>query len=156
MHLYVLVKENGHWSNGSSEVMVRRLCDLIEFKDKLVYLDGKPAFIDSNYDLSVSHSDKLMVIAIAQQAIGIDLEKNKDLKPELIDRLKLSDSNPLTDWCLREAVIKLYNDKTYLYKEVPENTDHRIIDVFDGYTCVIASPQKIPDIKIIHLNENAL
>jgi len=156
MHLYVLLKQHGRWSNGSSEFMVKRLCELIELKDQLVYDQGKPSFIDSNYFLSVSHSDKVMVIAIADQDIGIDIEKDKILKPELIERLKLDVSAPLTDWCKREAAIKLYNEKAYLTKPIPKDTHFRIADVYDAYTCVIAGTQALSETKIFHLKEEAL
>lgn len=156
MHLYVVLKKHGQWSNGSSEAMVRKLCDLIELKDELVYDQGKPSFIDSNYFLSVSHSDHVMVIAIADQAIGIDLEKNKELKPEIILRLNLDKLDPLIDWCKREALIKLYNDKEYLYKQAPQEATYRIEDVFDGYTCIVAGTHALPAAKIFHLDENAL
>jgi succinyl-CoA synthetase beta subunit len=156
MHLYVLLKQHGRWSNGSSELVVRRLCELIELEDKLVYDQGKPSFIDSNYFLSVSHSDKVMVIVIADQDIGIDIENDKPLNPDLIERLKLDVDYPLIDWCKREAAIKLHNDKEYLYKPIPKETHFKIVDVYDAYTCVIAGTKPLSEPKIFHLKEEAL
>lgn len=156
MHLYVLLKQHGRWYNGSSEIIVKRLCELIELDDKLVYIEGKPSFVDSNFSISVSHSDHLMVIVIADQNIGIDLEKDKDLKPELIERLKLDPDDPLLDWCKREAAIKLYNDKSYLYRPTPDTTFFKRVEVYDAYTCVIAGTKALSEPKIFHLKEEAL
>lgn len=136
--------------------MVRKLCDLIDLNDELVYNQGKPAFLHSNYFLSVSHSANVMAIAIANQDIGIDLEKNRDIKTEVIDRVKLDEDQPLVDWCRREALIKLLNDHDYLFKPAPEGTCFTQLEVFDGFTCVLASFQEPDDIKIFHLKEEAL
>ena len=62
MQLYVIVKTQGRWSNGSSETILRKLCDLIDLKDTLIYTQGKPSFIDSKLFISVSHSENLMVM----------------------------------------------------------------------------------------------
>ena len=156
MHLYVLYKKEGHWTNGSSETVVRALCNLIDLHEELVYTNGRPAFINSKFFLSVSHSEKVMVIAIASQPIGIDLEKNKDLKPEVIQRLNLDQNKPLIDWCQREATIKLFNDPDYLLKKAPEGTFFRLENVYDAFTCVVAAQNPLPEAKIYHLDENAL
>lgn len=156
MHIYVLFKKHGSWSNGSSRTMIKKLCDLIDFKDELVFDRGKPLFINSNYFLSVSHSANLMVIAIAQQDFGIDLEKDRVIDIDVIERLKLDHSAPLEDWCRREATIKLYNDPQYLYEPAPSKTLYTTQNIFDGFTCVIASHEEIPQAKIFHLDEQAL
>ncbi len=156
MHIYILLKQHGQWSNGSSQAMVRKLCDLIELKDELVYTQGKPAFLHSNYFLSVSHSAQVMAIAIADQDIGIDLEKNRDIKTDVIDRVKLDEDQPLMDWCRREAVVKLFNDHDYLFKPAPEGLCFTPLEVYDGFTCVLASHHKPDDIKIFHLKEETL
>lgn len=156
MHIYVLLKKQGHWSNGSSKTMVRKLCDLIDFKDELIYDQGKPGFINSNYFLSVSHSANLMAIAIADQEIGLDLEKNQALKLEVIERVKLDCNQPLQDWCRREATIKLYNNPEYLFKPAPAATKFVTEEIYDGFTCVIASKTTLPKAKIFHLDEQIL
>lgn len=156
MHIYILLKQHGQWSNGSSEAMVRKLCELIDFNDELVYTQGKPSFLHSNYFLSVSHSANVMAIAIASQDIGIDLEKNRDIKSEVIDRVQLNKDQPLVDWCQREALIKLFNDPDYLFKPAPEGICFTTLNVFDGFTCVIASMNEPDDIKLFHLKEEAL
>lgn len=156
MPLYVLLKKQGSWPNGSSEPVVRALLDLIDLNDKLVYENGRPVLKDSKYHISVSHSDQVMVVAILSQKVGIDIEKNKPVKPEVIKRLSLDPKEPLVDWCTREALIKLYDDPHRLLVPKDEISHARIEDVFDGYTCVMASEMPLPPSVIYHLDENAL
>ena len=156
MHIYILFKKHGSWSNGSSKTMIKKLCDLIAFKDELAFEQGKPVFINSNYFLSVSHSSNLMAIAIADQEIGIDLEKDRTIEKDVIERLNLDLNSPLDDWCKREATIKLYNDAKYLFTPAPLETLYTDENIFDGYTCMVASKIKIEHSKIFHLDEQAL
>ena len=156
MQLYVIVKTQGRWSNGSSETILRKLCDLIDLKDTLIYTQGKPSFIDSKLFISVSHSENLMVIALASTEIGIDLEKNRDIKKEVIDRVSLDETHPLLDWCQREATIKLYNEPKYLLKKAPSETIFTSQEVFDGFTCVIASKVPLSKTSLYHLKESSL
>lgn len=156
MHIYILFKKHGSWSNGSSKTMIKKLCDLISFKDELAFDQGKPVFINSNYFLSVSHSANLMVIAIADQEIGIDIEKDRIIDKDVIERLNLDLNSPLDDWCKREATIKLYNDAKYLYTPAPLETLYTAENIFDGYTCMVASRINIEHSKVFHLDEQAL
>ena len=156
MQLYVLEKTQGHWSNGSSKEMLLKLCDLIQLKETLVYDQGKPLFLNSSTFISVSHSANVMVIAFAKTEIGIDLEKNRDIKKEVIERVNLDEAHPLVDWCQREATIKLYNDSEYLFKKAPSETCFRVEDIFDGFTCIVASKVDLPQVVIYHLKEAIL
>ncbi len=156
MIIYVLLKKQGAWSNGSSETIIKKLCTLIDFKDELVFHQGKPIFLNSKTFLSVSHSSNLMVIALAEQPIGIDLEKNRLLNTALVSRMHLDVKEPLLDWCQREATVKLTNDSDYLFKKAPQSTTFIRIDVYDGFTCVLASPSRVTPPKIYYLDEQAL
>jgi succinyl-CoA synthetase beta subunit len=156
MQLYVIVKNQGRWANGSSKSIVEKLCDLIDLKDVLVYTEGKPHFINSKLFISVSHCENLMVIAFDSTEIGIDLEKNRDIKKEVIDRVTLDENNPLMDWCQREATIKLYNDPEYLFKKAPSSTLYKVIEVYDGFTCVVASKEPLSKTSLYHLKESSL
>jgi hypothetical protein len=156
MQLYVIVKTQGRWSNGSSEAILKRLCELIDLKEVLVYTSGKPHFLNDKLYVSVSHSENLMVIAFDSNEIGIDLEKNRDIKKEVIDRVSLDEKNPLLDWCQREATIKLYNDPEYLFKKAPIETHFKTEQVYHGFTCVLASKKPLSIASLYHLKESAL
>ncbi len=156
MQLYAIVKTQGRWSNGSSEAILRKLCELIDLKDVLVYTSGKPHFLNDKLFVSVSHSENLMVIAFDSTEIGIDLEKNRDIKKEVIDRVILNEKDPLLDWCQREATIKLYNDPEYLFKKAPSETYFKTEQIYDGFTCVIASKKPVSKVSLYHLKESSL
>jgi len=156
MDVYLLHKKQGRWPNGSSEPIVRSILKKARIKSTLSYLDGRPVFLESKLFLSVSHSGSLMVIALAQQPIGIDLEENKDVKTEVIQRLSLDPASPLIDWCQREAAIKLYNEPLYLMQPIPKETVYQELHVSDDYTCVLASKSDLPLVRLIPLNEDDL
>ena len=122
MDVYVVHKTSGRWPNGSSEPIVKAVLKKARIKSALCYVEGRPSFVEGQLFLSVSHSNALMVIALAQQPIGIDLEVRKPIKAEVIQRLALDPKDPLMDWCRREAAIKLYDEPLYLMKPSPPQT----------------------------------
>lgn len=154
MILYVITKQHGSWPNGSSEYVARRVCGLIGMEEHFRYVDGRPILIDSPYHLSVSHSQGMMVVAIAKQPLGIDLELNRTIEPAVIDRLHLNADHPLLDWCSREAAIKLHQDPNRLLSAQHPDTIFTEIDLSDKSTCVVATHDPIPQPMIYYLHEN--
>jgi phosphopantetheinyl transferase (holo-ACP synthase) len=88
---------------------------------------GKPFPVDSNYQLSLSHSYPYVAALIdSSQSVGIDLEqpKSKLLKiaPRVLSREELADAgNDLVKhciyWCAKEAMIKVYGKKDLVFAE---------------------------------------
>ena len=154
MILYVITKGHGAWPNGSSEYVARRVCALIGMDDAFRYVDGRPILIDSPYHLSVSHSGGTMVVAIAKQPLGIDVELDRAIEPGVIERLKLNPQHPLLDWCTREAAIKLHQDKNRLLTSDHPDTVFTEVDLSDKSTCVIATHEPIGQPTIYYLHEN--
>ena len=154
MILYVITKQNGAWPNGSSEYVARRVCGLIGLEDHFRYVDGRPLLIDSPYHLSVSHSGNAMVVAIANQPLGIDVEMHRSIEPGVIERLKLNAKDPLLDWCSREAAIKLHQDPNRLLSSDHPDTLFTAVDLSDKSTCVVATREPIPTPTVYYLHEN--
>jgi hypothetical protein len=96
-----------------------------------------------------------MAIAYHHQAIGIDIEVPRPISARLIKRLNLDPNSPLESWCLKEALIKLMDDKTYLIKPIPSNLYHQVLHI-DGYVGQVVSLFPIDQIETIHLNESDL
>ena len=48
--------------------------------------NGKPYFTDCHYHYNVSHSSGLIVGAISDSPVGIDVEKISKIRPRLVDR----------------------------------------------------------------------
>lgn len=156
MILYVITKQSGSWPNGSSEYVARRVCALIGMDDQFRYVDGRPILIDSPYHLSVSHSGSTMVVAIANQPLGIDVEMNRPLESGVMERLHLDPDHALLDWCSREAAIKLHQDPQRLLSSDHPDTIFTEIDLTDKSTCVVATRDPIPTPTIYYLHENHL
>jgi len=60
--------------------------------------------------------------------------------------------NPILDWCKRESVIKLLDDKSYLLKKELNEYYFETVS-FNPLLCIVlASNKAIPTIEIIHLD----
>lgn len=154
MILYVITKQHGSWPNGSSEYVARRVCGLIGMEEHFRYVEGRPILIDSPYHLSVSHSGGSMVVAIAKQPLGIDLELDRTIEPAIIERLHLNSEHPLLDWCSREAAIKLHQDPNRLLRADHPDTVFTEVDLSDKSTCVVATHDHVDQPTIYYLHEN--
>ena len=49
--------------------------------------DGKPYYENSNINFSISHSEDMIAVAIDDNELGIDVEKIKEVKNNIIDRV---------------------------------------------------------------------
>jgi hypothetical protein len=118
--------------------------------------EGKPLI--SNGFVSVTHARNHMVIAYdAQQAIGIDLEYPREISASLIQRLKLDPKNPLLSWCKKEALIKLLDDKTALFKPLDPNILFTQLAQENDAILICASTKPLGKVEhqIIHLSVDA-
>lgn len=152
MNIYAIKRINNPWKNNSSHEIVTKLGETNNW-GKLYTLDSGKPMIENGY-ISVSHSQNLLVIAQGENEIGIDCEAIRSLHPALIKKLNLNSTNPILDWCTREALIKLLDDKHYLLKM--DTTSFFIEEVLvDAAFCVVlASYQTIKPITIQYLDEN--
>lgn len=152
MEIYVIYKSNSNWKNNSSKEIVLKLSDKNQW-GLPNYLDtGKPTLL--NAYISVTHSNELLIIAYANQDIGIDCEKKRTIQASLINKLQLDPNNPILDWCKRESIIKLLDDKQYLLKKELNDYFFKEIPLNSNYCIVVATKNIINEYTIIHLNEN--
>lgn len=71
---------------------------------------GKPFFEDSDIYFNVSHSGEYVVCAYGDKEVGVDIQKNKEIKDNLIRRIsheKDDKINPLAIWVIKESYVKL-------------------------------------------------
>lgn len=52
-------------------------------------LSGKPRFSSSGVSLSISHTEGMVAVAIADRSVGIDVQRVRGVRPELADRFFL-------------------------------------------------------------------
>lgn len=126
MNLYQI--EPYHPTEVSTQVVLEKLALKYGWGEVRIKDSGKPT-VQKGY-VSVSHTQDILIIAYdLNQEMGIDIECDRALSQNLIQRLNLDTLDPLKDWCLREAHIKLKDDKNQLFKALPPDlywTEFRI------------------------------
>lgn len=135
--------------SGLGRAALHKLLKKMGIEEKLVVSSlGKPYLPSNSKYVSSSHSGKYLICAIADQPIGIDIEKIRDLHPGIIARLHLNE-NPFEQWTLREAMIKLTGDPQAMFEEVIfDETRMRTIEVDSQYRCVIISDRNIEELTV--------
>jgi 4'-phosphopantetheinyl transferase len=103
---------------------------------------GKPFLKDTNMNISISHSDELVVIMISANKAGIDVEtlnrKVKKIAPRVLNEQELADSSEddlegeglkqLLYWCAKEAAFKTVSEKNINFKSDIEINPFKIKD----------------------------
>lgn len=82
-------KSDKQISKKSYEEVKRLATDIFGSYDWRIEKDdkGKPFFLKSNYNLSISHTDNLIVVAVSKnRKIGIDVEKIHLFNQKIIDK----------------------------------------------------------------------
>ena len=126
---------------------------------------GKP-FWQAGIDFNISHSANLIVCAIAaNQRVGIDVEKDRDIKPGVFERYtsereRHANPCPLEIWTQKEAVVKAADSGgiTTIHKvEIVDNTSHfantlwhlKRIEILPDYIVQLASERPAEHIPLI-------
>lgn len=146
MQIHVIKKQAGNFRNNSSKPILEELARLNDWGEIHYTLSGKPHCAFGH--LSVTHAQDILIIAHSIHPIGIDLEKIRPLQSNLIKKLDLNPRWPILNWCQKEAMIKLYNDKTYLFKQIDQEYCLEI-DIQEHYCFVVVSKHVIPTYEII-------
>lgn len=124
---------------------------------------GKPFANGTNAHFSVSHSGELVICAVSENEIGIDIEKKREIRPDISKRFATDSENEYigndTDrlfeiWTLKEAYFKCTGTglgadiKTVSFKKTGNNfvcskKGYSIakLDLPDGYTGFVCSKE---------------
>jgi phosphopantetheinyl transferase len=152
MEIYVIQRLTSKWKNNQNQLILEMLSNRFHWGNLNYSISGKP-FVDNGF-ISVSHSNELMIIGHHDQEIGIDCEYIRPLNTALIQKLHLDQNNPILDWCKRESVIKLLDDKTYLLKKELNDIYFKEITLNPKFCIVLSSKQAIDTYDIVYLDEN--
>lgn len=117
--------------------------------------NGRPFLKDSKLFISISHSDEMVVCAVSDRAVGIDIERLKPIKAGLIDRVCTEpernyvlkgakpDAEEITDkgiitrfyeiWTGKEAYFKSTGTGITDFKSVNVLELDRKAEILDGY-----------------------
>ena len=102
------------------------LKNLLSKEEILYQVKGKPYFKNGPY-FNVSHSGKYVVMAIADQEVGVDIEENvqKDMS-SLIRIFNDAEAKVIKEhsdfyylWCAKESLIKCMGSSIAKIKEIP-------------------------------------
>lgn len=152
MKLYIIQNLDSTWKNNSSKELIHKLANKFNLEIPKYIESGKP-ILKTGY-ISISHSNQFLAIIYSNQPIGIDCEIIRPIQPSLINKLNLDPDNPILDWCKRESIIKLLDDKSYLLKKELNEYYFEIVS-FNPLLClVLASTKAISNIQIIHLDQD--
>lgn len=152
MKIYIIQNTTSNWKNNSSKELLVKLSQKFNIENPFYLESGKPVL--HNGYVSVSHSNKFLLVVYSNEPIGIDCEIIRPIQQTLIDKLNLDPINPILDWCKREAVIKLMDDKSYLLKKELNEFHFKSISFNPNLCIIIASKQEIIDYTTIHLDQN--
>lgn len=152
MKIFVIQNYTTNWKNNSSKELLVKLSQKYHLEYP-TYLDSGKPIIKHGF-ISISHSNNYLIIAYSENPIGIDCELIRPIQLSLINKLKLDPINPMIDWCKRESVIKLMDDKSYLLKKELNDFYFESISFNSNLCMIVASKQKIENYTLIHLNEN--
>ena len=117
----------------SEEYLVETDKLIIGIKDK-----GKPYFVNSSIEFSISHSNNLILIGIGKRELGVDIEycKDRDNYEKLIrkidDNITTFDKDTLYSlWTKKEARYKRKNDINLLEINIKDIEEVYTFSYFD-------------------------
>ena len=117
---------------------VRKLLEVASYNDfDLFYTDdGKPHLKDGK-NITISHSFDFSVIAISNQTIGVDIEKNREKIKRIAHKFVGKEKEFLVEENLVEQLTVIWGAKESLFKIHPDGgllfIEHLPIDEFNLY-----------------------
>jgi 4'-phosphopantetheinyl transferase len=116
-----------HWL--STRLLLRKMLNTAEYIDCRMDEHGKPYLVNSDYEISLSHSfDYAAVIISKDKKVGVDIELIKDkikkIQGKFLTDLELSQLNDADNtlalyicWCAKEAIYKWNGRKGLEFKQ---------------------------------------
>ena len=100
---------------------------------------GKPYFPgETDRFFSLSHTGKRILVGLSRGDLGVDIERVRPLREELIERIFSQEMRSQFDifeaWTLREAVFKLTGQGSLLSMELVK-MDGAVLTPFEGVRC---------------------
>ena len=115
-----------HWL--STRLLLRTLLNTAEYIDCKFDEDGKPYLVNSEYQISLSHSYDYAAVMISKEfAVGVDIElikhKIKSIKHKFLSDIELAQKQIGNNteglyvaWCAKEAIYKWHGKKGLEFK----------------------------------------
>jgi len=114
------------WITG--KILIQSICSQKEIPFNGIGYNtfGKPVLVNSNYKISISHKDSIVVGIVSDQNVGIDIEydlqklervKDKFLNVQEKDLYSIDYKNLLPIWAAKECVYKMYSEVKLNFKD---------------------------------------
>jgi len=145
--------ESRKWQIYGTKMLFNELCK----EGVLVSKNKIPNIENSNKKISITHTNQIIAIIIADYPCGIDIEsRNRDIsriKHKFLNKEDFTNGNHLEDlmqnWCMKEVLYKIKKDNTVLFN------DHLIIKKnYIGFSGYCKHPEFLfsSNIKLIEYN----
>ncbi len=110
--------------------------------------------VDGVY-FNLSHSDNLVVLAVSNTEIGVDVEKIRPVRREKFPFIEAEDDEEFFEkWTERESYVKFTGEGVgSIKKPIPDDAHFEHFDMWDYHACICAPPQNI---RCFEINPEAI
>ena len=116
---------------------------------------GKPYLSDHSYEFNISHSHGRIALALSDQPIGIDIESQSRIVPELVrNRFFKGDDARVEDWTKFESYSKLKGEGIYTASYPPheKNIYFKSYQTEDNYIVSVCAASEDFPAEMTHLD----
>jgi hypothetical protein len=99
--------------NGFSKPLVDAYFKALNSNTTLSYDEHHKPLLSDGRHISIAHKDDVLVFAISDLPLGVDIERNVSPSKQLIQEYNLNPFTPIKDWCMKEAYYKMTQDRQY-------------------------------------------
>ena len=133
-------------------------CGWLEFPDMAHTPSGKPYFPQwPDVHFSISHTDGVVMVGLADREIGVDVERLRPVKEQMLRRFDCDSENAFFEaWTRREARAKRTGSPVELGAESPLQPREQIVypKCFPGYTaCAVWLGEEAADVRCMTMEE---
>ncbi len=150
------LKKYRRLSDDTARMQCAAVAKLLKYAlpDKTEYYDasGRP-FVDGRY-ISISHSENMVLLAVSDTPVGIDIELEREVHPKVAQRMfskrELDMGYPICHlWVRKEAMLKKLG--LGIGENKNEINDHEFLSIpqFEGYAAAVCTDQKEYRLEII-------
>lgn len=133
--------------NGFSKPLIEAYFKTLGEQTTISYDDHRKPYLSDGRHISIAHKEDVLVFAISDKKIGVDIEKNTPPSKQLIKEYNLNPFTPIKDWCMKEAYFKMTQDRQYDKVLIPKLTYPHLEIKYDPYF-ILVLVEEHDDVKI--------
>jgi hypothetical protein len=133
--------------NGFSKPHIDSYFKLLHLNTTLSYDEHHKPILSDGRQISIAHKDDILVFAISDKLIGVDIERNTPPSKQLIKEYNLNPFTPIKDWCMKEAYYKMTQDRQYDKVLIPKLPYPHLEINYDPYF-ILVLVEEHDDVKI--------